>query len=796
MIKLLKLNQLYNKCDTSLFKFRTTAQLKITDKILGQKRAFESINTALGIKYDGYNIYVMGESGLGKRTIIDKLLKEKAKKDFILYDWCYVNNFSDFNKPKVLKFPSGLGLKFKKDMQKLIKSLQDKIPQAFKEKDYILIKKDLEEKMKEEQDTLFFKLKDEAKKDDIFINDTTNGVTISPLKDGKTLTSEEYQSLDINEREILEKKTLFYKLKVDENSKLEMQISREFIENMKEIDNSFVKDIVSKSMNFIKQKYMDYQDVQNYLLDVENDIIEHFEDFVVDESLEIDNPIKNIFSQGLDNTPNFDIYNVNVIVNNGAQKTAPIIYEHNPTYSNLFGRIEHINHMGTVTTDFNFIKAGSLHNANGGYLVIDARALLFQPYSWEGLKRMLYAKEIYTETIEESMGLSNSVTLTPSSIELDVKIILIGSRYIYYTLYDGDEDFKKLFKIEADFEEKIKRTDQSILSYAHIIATLISKHKLLPLTKKALGKLIEYSSRISEDSSNLSMNFSVITDLLFEANLLAKKREAKTVKNDDILEVLSSRIRRSQRIKEEIYEHIKDETILIDTEGEKVGQINGLSVIDYGNYAFSIPVKISALTRVGKEGVVDIEREVHLSGAIHSKGVMILSSFLASRYSHDFSMSLCATLVFEQSYSQIDGDSASLAELYTLLSSISNIPIKQNFAITGSINQNGQVQAIGGVNEKIEGFYDVCKLKDKNFNANVIIPYANVKNLMLKDEVLDSVKKGQFRIYAIKHVDEGIKLLMGIDAGSRGVHGKFPKNSLNYLVENRLIEFSNLSKSK
>ncbi|WP_108061331.1 Lon protease family protein [Poseidonibacter lekithochrous] len=796
MIKLLKLNQLYTKCDTSIFKFRTTEQLKITNKILGQDRALNSIDTALGIKHEGYNLFIMGNSGVGKHSLLDKILKEKSKKDFVLHDWCYVNNFTEDTKPLVLKLPAGVGTRFKKDMQNLIKNLQEKIPQTFKQKEYITIRKNLEDKMKEDQDYLFYKLKDEAKKDDIFINDTTSGITISPLKDGKTLSAEEFQSLNITQREVIEKNIIFYKAKVDANSKLEMAFSKSFIEDMKEIDSGFIDDVVQKSMKVIKEKYKSYENVISYLDEVEDDVIENFEDFTIDENAGTENPMEALFAQNVDQSASFEIYNVNIIVNNTKQKTAPIVYEHNPTYSNLFGRIEHVNHMGTLTTDFNFIKAGALHRANGGYLVIDARALLFQPYSWEGLKRMLHSGEIHLETIEESMGLTNSVTLNPQSIELETKIILVGSRYIYYLLFDEDEDFKRLFKIEADFEDKTFRDNDAIISYGNIIASLIDKYSLLPLTKKALGRIVEFSSRLVNDSTSLSLDFSSIIDLLHESNLIAKRRKAKTIKNEDILEALDSRAKRSQRIKDEIYKEIKDETILIDTNGSKVGQINGLTVIDYGNFVFSMPVKISALTRVGKEGVVDIEREVDLSGAIHSKGVMILSSFLAARYSHDFSMSLSASLVFEQSYSPIDGDSASLAELYTLLSSISNIPIKQNFALTGSINQNGQVQAIGGVNEKIEGFYDVCKLKDENFNASVIIPFSNIKNLMLKEEVLNSVRKGQFRIYAIKHVDEGVKLLMDIDAGVRGASGKFPKNSLNYLVENRLIEFSELSLGK
>ena len=796
MIKLLKINQLYTKCDTSIFKFRTTRELKTTNKILGQDRALSSINTALGIKHTGYNLFLMGNSGVGKHLLLDKLLKEKSKKDFTLHDWCYVNNFTDYKKPLVIKLPAGIGIKFKKDMQTLILNLQEKIPQAFKQKEYLSIKKEFEEKMKEEQDVPFYRLKDEAKKDNIFINDTTSGIAISPLNNGKALSAEEFQALNIKDRELIEKNIITYKAKVDANSKLELEISKEFIENMKEIDNAFILEVVSKTMISIKEKYSKFDNVSSYLKEVESDVVENFEEFIEEENFQNPNAVESLFSQNLDTSPNFDIYNVNVFVNNSKQKTAPIIYENNPTYSNLFGRIEHVTHMGTLTTDFNFIKSGSLHRANGGYLVIDARALLFQHYSWEGLKRMLNSGEIHLETVEESMGLTNSVTLNPQSVELETKIVLIGSREIYYLLYDQDEDFKKLFKIEADFEDKTNRSTESVLAYSNIIANLLNKHELLPLTKKALGRVIEFSSRLVDDSQNLSMDFSAITDLLFESNLIAQRRNAETIKNEDILNALDSRKYRSQRIKDEIYKEIKKETILIDIQGEKVGQINGLSVIDYGNYAFSMPVKISALTRVGKEGVIDIEREVNLSGAIHSKGVMILSSFLASRYSHDFSMSLSASLVFEQSYSHIDGDSASLAELYCLLSSISNIPIKQNFAITGSINQNGDVQAIGGVNEKIEGFFDVCKLKDENFHTNVIIPYSNIENLMLKEEVLDYVKKGQFKIYAIKHIDEGIKLLMGMEAGKRGSNGKFYKNSLNYMVENRLIEFSDLSLGK
>ena len=796
MMKLLKINQLYNRCDTTQFKFKTTAQLSTTNKILGQNRAIKSIQTALDIKHEGYNLFVMGESGTGKHTLVDKMLKEKAKSESAPYDWCYVNNFNDFNKPFALQLPNGMGIKLKKDMQSLIKLLQEKIPQTFKQKEYVQIKKELEEQTKQEQDKLFYKLKEEAKKEDIFINDTTSGIVISPLKEGKTLSAEEFQSLDISHREIIEKRIIDYKNRVDENSKLEMEISRTFIDQMKEVDRSFIEQTVAKAMKNIKQKYGMYDEVMTYLKEVQEDINDNFEDFTNEELPTSSNNLENLLTQNLSTTPSFEIYNVNVLVNNAQVKSAPIIYEYNPTYTNLFGRIEHVSQMGTVTTDFNLIKAGSLHQANGGYLIIDATALLMQPYAWEGLKRMLQTNQIHIETIEESMGLTSSVTLNPQSMPLHAKIVLVGSAFIYYLLYEQDDDFKKLFKMEADFSEKTVRSVETMHTYAQVLATILEKYHLLPLTKKAVGRIIEFASRLVDDAKSLSIDFSAITDLLQESNQVALKRGAKSIKNDDILQALKERKYRSERIKEEIYDQIKEGVIQIDTTSQKVGQINGLSVLDFSKFIFSMPVKISALSRVGKEGVVDIEREVNLGGDIHSKGVMILSSYLASQYSHDFSMSLTASLVFEQSYSLVEGDSASLAELYALLSSIANVPIKQNFAVTGSINQNGEVQAIGGVNEKIEGFFDVCKLKDKHFKAAVIIPYSNIKNLMLKEEVLSAVRSGQFKVYAIKHVNEGIKLLMGIEAGSRTSNGKFPKNSLNYKVEEKLIEFSNLSLGK
>ena len=786
MIKALKTNQLYNKIDTSLLKFKTTDELKQLDDIIGQQRAFEAINMALGINHKGFNLFVMGNSGTGRHSLVEKLINSKNKKQKIASDWCYVNNFENLNKPISIKLPNGKGVEFKDDMEELIETLQDTIPLIFTSPQYLSKKESLEFELKALKEKDFVKIKEEAKSNDVFVNFTNKGVILSPLKNGKVLNQEEYMALKIEDRELLDQNILQYTNIIDENAKQERELSQEYLDKFTIIEDKFIQTCVNIAIKPLREKYKDFKEVIIYLENVQDDIIEHFQDFLPIDVNQTTSNVENALAQNFNIIPSFDIYNVNVLVSNKKTKGAPVVYEDNPTYSNLFGQIEHVSRMGTITTDFNLIKAGSLHEANEGYLIIDARALLYQPYAWEGLKRMLISKRVHLETIEESMGITNSVSLKPQSIELDIKIILVGSRNLYYDLYNHDPDFKKLFKIEADFEDEIDRNSENIELYAYKIASIARDNNILPLTKNAVAKVIEYCSRVIDNSLKLSTNLSQTMDLLQEANFIAKEREAKSISHIDINEVLIKRIYRSQRIKQEIYNEIKEGTIQIQTKGIAIGQVNALSVLDLGNHSFGTPVKISALTRMGRQGIVDIEREVNLSGAIHSKGVMILSSYIASKYAQNFPLSLSASLVFEQSYSIIDGDSASLAELYALLSSISNTPIKQNFAITGSVNQNGDVQAIGGVNEKIEGFFDVCKLKDEDFNAAVIIPKSNVKDLMLKDEILEASRNNRFKVYAIEHIEEGTSLLLGLKAGVRGVHGAFPKSSLNYLIETKL----------
>jgi len=492
----------------------------------------------------------------------------------------------------------------------------------------------------------------------------------------------------------------------------------------------------------------------------------------------------------------FNRYRVNVLVSHKDEDGAPIIYENNPTYANLFGEVEHIAQMGTLLTDFGLIKAGALHRANGGYLILDASKVLMQPFVWEGLKRMLQSEEIRIESLAHSLSLISTLTLEPQTIELNVKIVLIGSRILYYLLYNYDPEFKELFKINADFENDTPRNDENSLLYAKMIGMIARDNALLPLDREAVGKVIEYSSRLAEDSQKLSTHLGSLSDLLQEADFIALQKKLKKITKAEISEAIMEKIERSDRIKDRIYEAIQRGTILIQTDGNAVGQVNGVAILDLGNFSFGHPSKITALSRLGKGGVVSIEREVKLSGPTHDKGMMILSAYLAATYAKDFTLSMTATLVFEQSYGKIYGDSASCAELFALLSSLSEVALDQSIAVTGSVNQNGQVQAVGGINEKIEGFFDVCSLVSSAKRNGIIIPASNVKHLMLKEEVLEAVKSGRFEVYAIESVDEGMEILTGKVSGTKNKNGKFPKGSINYLVEEKLKHLANKSKQK
>ncbi len=786
MKKPLRLEQLYKKCDPSLLDFKSSDELNGLDIALGQARALNAMEFATGIDKEGYNLFVMGRSGSGKHTAVKNFLKDEAKNSSTPDDWCYVYNFEDPEKPIALKLPSGQALVFKKDIQRVITNLQSAIPTVFKSDEYTNKKLKIEDSIKAKQEDAYKTIYENALKDDLSIKYTTKGYVISPMKDGKVLNDNEYNALTHKEKSNIQTNIKKYTSEIDNISQQVLSWSSEAFEEFDELDKKTAKKAVNSKIAYLKRKYAEYPKVVEYLEALEQDIISNASDFIPDSQkpevlLQAINTGKPLPAQ-----PSFEIYNVNVAVHHKKDEGAPVIYEDNPNFKNLFGQIEYVSQMGTLVTDFNLIKSGALHKANGGYLILDARKVLMEPFVWEALKRMLFSSSLKIETIYSELGLNNTVSIEPDPIPLDIKIVFVGERELYYLLYEYDNDFQKLFKINADFEDDMQRSDENTKLYADMIASILKSNKFLPLDKKGMAKVIEYSSRLSGEADKLTTHVRSIIDILTEADFIAKRNNDKMIKKAHILSSIEEKKQRAGRIKDGSYELIQNKTMLIELNGKKEGQINGLTILDLGDIAFGEPVKITANTRLGNGEIIDIQRQIELSGPIHSKGVMTLTSFLSSKYAADIPLSFEATLSFEQSYSHIEGDSASAAELFTILSSLSKIPIDQSFAVTGSINQNGDIQPIGGVNEKIEGFFDVCELCDPKGIHSVIIPHSNIKHLMLKEEVLEAVKEKRFFIYAIKSVDEGLELLMDKKAGKKDKNGVFEKNSINYEIEKNI----------
>ncbi|WP_296823616.1 Lon protease family protein, partial [Sulfurovum sp.] len=791
--KPLNVDKLYTHCNLEIFDFKTTAELEDLDEIIGQSRALKAISLGIGIKKGGYNLYAMGKPGSGKHSVVERFIQSHAKDEKKAGDWCYVNNFEDPQKPISLKLPPSVGVQLKNDMEELVEELQSIIPSVFESEEYREKKQSIINKLNEIKEQAFEALKEKAKQELIAIRYTASGYTLSPMsKENKILEKQEYQALSKKEKKQIQEKIKKFTTQI-ENTAQEMVIkTREQQKEIRELERAMTKKAVDNSINELRKRYQKYDKVLDYLQSLEEDIVKNSQDFLPATQ-------SNLFFMGIRSAKDsgiFNKYHVNVLVSHKNGEGAPIVYENNPTYANLFGEIEYIAQMGTLLTDFNLIKAGALHKANGGYLILDASKVLMQPFVWEGLKRMLKSGEIRIESLAQSLSLISTLTLEPQTITLDAKIVLIGSRLLYYLLYNYDPEFKELFKINADFENDTPRNDENSLLYAKMIGMIARDNALLPLDKKAVGKVIEYSSRLAEDSQKLSTHLGSLNDLLQEADFIASQKKRKKITKAEIVQAITEKIERSDRIKDQLYEAIQRGTILIQTEGKAVGQINGVAVLDLGNFSFGHPLRITALTRLGKGGVVNIEREAKLSGPAHDKGIMILSSYLAATYAKDFPLSITATLVFEQSYGIVEGDSASCAELFALLSSLSETALDQSIAVTGSVNQHGQVQAVGGINEKIEGFFDVCTLVSSAKNNGIIIPSSNVKHLMLKEEVLEAVKSGTFKIYAIKSIDEGMEILTGKASGKKDKNGKFQKGTINYLVEEKLRLLANKSKRK
>ncbi len=777
------------RTDPATLGFRSTDELPDIDSAMGQDRAVAAIEFGVGIQREGYNLYVAGPTGIGKRTLVDQLLARHAGQRGAPSDWCYVNNFDDPSRPRVLSLPPGKGVQLKRDMEKLIERMLVTVPNVFRGDEYRRRITEIQEEYQEREAKLFNELNEAARLRRMVVIRTPNGYTIGPVRDGKLMTPAQFNELPQAEQEAA-------KSVIDElNHQLKSIIQsihgwqEESVERVKTIDTEFIHDIIDPMMATLKSRYQMYPSALGFLEAAHQDMVENVWDFMPAEQQEASVPLrKKVFaSERLR-------YHVNVLVDHDGADGVPVLYEDNPTLQNVLGRIEHIAQMGTLLTNFSLIKPGALHRANGGYLVLDARKVLMNSFVWDGLKRAIRSREIRIESIERILGMVTTTSLEPEPIPLDVKIVLVGDRLLYQLLNYHDPEFSLYFKVNADFNDSFDRSPEAIGLYARIIATLVRREKARPLSAEGVARVVDRSSRSAEDAAKLSLHIGDLRDLVLQADFWAGQEGSALVEARHVDQAIAQYLFRNNRYQELLVEQIHKGVMLLATEGVQIGQINGLSVIQLGDYSFGRPSRITATARLGSGKLIDIERETELGGPLHSKGVMILGSFLARRYAHSQPLALSASIVFEQSYGRVDGDSASMAELVALLSAIADVPIRQDLAMTGSVNQLGEIQAIGGVNDKIEGFFDVCRARGLSGTHGVVIPRSNVQHLVLRPDVAEAARAGRFHIYAIDDIDQALELFSGTAAGLVLEDGGFEPGSVNGRVHARLQELAEIGR--
>jgi lon-related putative ATP-dependent protease len=781
---------LYHRCDPTELKFNSTADLEDLTGFVGQERALQAVQFGSGIRKQGFNLFLLGPSGTGKYATVRSFLEKKADGEPRPDEWCYVNNFESPESPRALKLPPGRGIQLREDVRHLLENLRSAIPSAFESENYRARKQVIEQEVKEQQDKVFEKVEHQAEEKKIAVLRTPTGLVLAPTRKGEVLSPEEFEKLPESEHKEIQAAIADLQEGLQAALRQVPKYEQEGREKIQALNREVAVFAIGHLIDEVRKRYSDLPEVTAFLNDMQEDIAENVHEFLRSEEHPLASLMGISLPFGAKGPTFFRRYQVNVLVDRSGSHGASVVYEDNPTYQNLVGQVEYMAQLGALSTDFNLIRAGALHQANGGYLILDAHKLLLQPYAWEALKRSLRSSQIRIESIGQMLSLVSTVSLEPQPIPLSVKVVLVGERPLYYLLCALDSEFNELFKVAVDFEEHMDRGPETTLLYARIIATIARQEGLLPLDRDGVGRVIEHSSRLAGDSKKLLIHRRALADLLREADYCAREVARSLVSADDVQRAIDAQIHRADRVRERLQEEILQGTLLIDTQGERVGQVNGLSVIELGQFAFGHPSRITARVRLGKGEVIDIEREVKLSGPIHSKGVLILSGFLGGRYAADHPLSLSATLVFEQSYAAVEGDSASSAELYALLSALSGVPVKQSLAVTGSVNQHGQIQAIGGVNEKIEGFFDICKARGHTDGQGVIIPASNVRHLMLRQGVVDAVQDGKFQIYAVETIDQGMEILTELPAGERDPSGQFPQGSVNQKVEARLIELA------
>ncbi|MBP9100982.1 MAG: AAA family ATPase [Nitrosomonas sp.] len=781
--------RLRHACDPGQFTFQTTADVPDLTEIIGQARAMDAVRFGSDIRREGYNLFILGSPGMGRHTLVQQFLESKASEEAEPPDWCYLNNFTQPHKPKALKLPPGKGEALRAHMAQLVDYLRSAIPVQFESEEYRSRISAIQQEYNERQERDIAELEAEAEKKEIILLRTPEGFALAPSRNREAIPPDEYDKLPQERKDQIETDVAELQAHLEKILARLPQRRRERSERIKQLNHDIMLSSIAHMLNELREIYAGLPAVLDFFDAVQQDMLLHVDDFrKPDESV-------NISGMTVVTHQTFNNYQVNVLSSNHQKPGAPIVYEDNPTYSNLIGRVEHIAQFGALVTHFTLIKPGALHQANGGYLLLDIRKVLMQPFAWEGLKRALQARKVDIESLGQIYSLVSTVSLEPEPVPLDVKVVLFGDRLFYYLLQQYDPEFSELFKVAADFEETIGRTAESHFLYAQLIATVAHKEGLLPYDRFAVAQVIEYSARQAGDAEKLSMHMRSIADLLRESDYWARAANHDSVLASDVQQAIDAQIRRQDRIRDRLYEAIQRDILMIDTQGAVTGQVNGLAVIGLGGFAFAQPTRITATSRLGKGDLINIEREVKLSGATHSKGVFILSSFLAARYAKNQPLALSASLAFEQSYGMIDGDSASLAELCALLSNLADAPINQSLAVTGSINQLGQVQTIGAVNEKIEGFFDICNVRGLTGTQGVLIPAANVQHLMLRQNVVDAATAGQFYVYAVENIDQAITLLTGLPAGEADANGGYPEGSINYRVAARLTELNSISQS-
>ena len=791
-IKELSYTQLKKTCDPASFKFKTTKELEAFNGTIGQARGIKAMDFGLNIDIKGYNLYLEGPTGIGKTIYARNKLETLAKTKPVPDDWCYVYNFANPNEPVAISLPAKMGKEFKNDMAQFIENIKVEIKTAFNNQDFATEKANIEKSVEEKKIKMIEKLNKDAAKQGFEIKNTPSGIYFLPMINGKTLSEDEFNALDEVTKNDFERRSVeIQKETIEVMSKIK-ELERKANERMSSWQNNIALFAVSIQINELRNKYKKFAKIQTFLRDVQKDILSNLSEFIAEPQQQPQMPM-----------PRNDVlkpwqkYQVNLFVDNSELDGAPVIIDSNPSYYNLFGKLEYENTYGTLRTDFTLIKPGLIHKANGGYIVLQVRDLLTNPVIWDSFKRVLRTKAIYVDTLKDyQMNTVAIASLKPEPIPVSIKVLLIGPSNVYYQLLNFDEDFKKLFKVKVEFDEEAPRTDANMFKIAQFIHNFCEKEKAPHFNAGAVAEVIEYCSRCVENQNKLSTQLNDITELLGEACTWAKMDGAKTVTAAYVKKAVVERIERINKYDQRLVEMIQNGTIMIDTDGQKVGQINGLSIMSIGDYSFGKPAKITANTYVGKSGIVNVEREVELSGTSHSKGVMILAAYIGEKFAQERPLSLTASLCFEQMYNGVDGDSASSTELYAILSSLSDLPIKQNIAVTGSVNQKGEIQPIGGVTDKIEGFFSICKLRGLTGEQGVMIPYQNIRNLNLNDEVIKAVKDGMFHIYAIKNIDEGIELLTGVPAGKKNKNGEYTVGTVNYLVNEKLKKYSSKSESE